>query len=258
MEKVRVLVVEDDVQQRQSAVDFLGAQPDIEVVGEAADGQAALRLMAQEKPDVVLLDMVMQGMDGWETMRQMQLQGFDLTKVIVVTAIHAEQHIMRASQYGVGSYMLKPFYDLGMLHRRILDVAHGFAVPKPESYVPEEKPSAPAPEDVGSVLLTIGVPPHVKGFLYLREAIRRATEDNSLLSKLTTELYPEIAQRYNTTPKNVERAMRNAIKLTCARTTQERLDAALGPGIASTTVCPSCGEFIALLANRQTLRETGA
>lgn len=257
MESVRVLVVEDNAQQRQGVVEFLRTQPDIKVVGEAEEGQAALRLMAEKQPDVVLLDMVMQGMDGWETLRQMQLRGMNMAKVIVVTAVNTEHHIIRASQYGVGSYMLKPFYDLGMLHRRILDVAQGVAVPKPDSHVPAAHHSAAPPEDVGGALLAIGMPAHVKGFLYLREAIRRTSEDNHLLGRLTTGLYPEIAKRFETTPQNVERAMRHAIELTYARTTQEKLDAVLGPGIGSVDIRPSVGELIALLANWQQMREVG-
>lgn len=258
MKKVRVLVVEDDNQQRQGIVDFLRARPDIEVVGEAADGQVALRLMAEQQPDVVLLDMVLQGMDGWETLRQMRERDMDLSKVIVVTAINTEHHIARASQYGVGSYMLKPFYDLRMLHRRILDVAKGFAVPEPESPAQVEKRSASVPEDVGGVMLAIGVPAHVKGFLYLREAIRRAAGEVRLLGRLTTELYPGVARKFETTPKNVERAMRNAIELAWTRTSQEKLDTALGVGIASAELRPSTGEFIALLVNWQRTREAGA
>lgn len=262
-EKIKVLVVEDDLGLRQGVVEYLNEQADIQVVGEAGDGLEALRLMVEQSPDVILLDMVMQGMDGWETLRHMRERGMDCSKVIVVTAVNTEHHIMRASQYGVGSYLLKPFYQMDMLHRRILDVAHGFAEPAPDALTPPpRKAIAPQPPiaDVGSALLSIGVPAHVKGFLYLREAIRLVDEDARLLGRLTGSLYPAIAQRFEATTGNVERAMRHAVELAWQRTTQEKLDAVFGPGVASVDTRPSTGELIALVINwkrTQEAREKG-
>lgn len=258
---VRLLLVEDDAEILAGVVAFLDTKADIEIVGQTDDGRQALEMMERLKPDVILLDMVINGIDGWDVLREMQRRGLDRSRVIVTTGFSTAENITLASRYGVASYLLKPSYEFEALHRRILDVGRGLL--RPEAARRQEPTYAPPPasdsmEAIGATLLLLGMSPRVKGFHYLTEAVHAVLRHPHLLSRLTLELYPQIAEGHATQAGNVERAIRHAIERCWTRTSQEKLDRVFGPGVCGHEQRPSNGELIALLAGHQRQRAAGA
>jgi len=209
MDTVRVVVADDNVQLRDMIVEYLQAQNGIEIVGAASDGVEALRLVTEFEPDVLVCDLIMPQMDGYGVLER--LQAMKLAKqpgVIALTALGRDDFISRAVNLGVNYYMVKPF-DFMMLAQRVYEAA-GESL-RAESVgakmIHEQAPvSAETLEErIANLFLTVGIPAHIKGYQYLREAVRMVIEKPEMMSRITKELYPGIARKFGTTSSKVER-----------------------------------------------------
>lgn len=241
---VRLMIVDDDMPLRKHTADYLSRQPGIQVTAQAGDVQGALALLRQDLPDVLLLDIVMPGHNGFDLLKRMSREGLHGVKVIMFSDMNSTFYKSQANKYQVSAYIPKDGSILRNTYETILDVAQG----------PAPLPTTPEPVmEAGDILQAIGVPRTAKGFAFLAGAAKLAAEDESLLRRLTSELYPRVGQMHGTSSSNVERDMRSAIRTAWTRTTQSALDRALGAGAASSKRRPSSGELIALVASR--LRE---
>lgn len=242
-EAIRVLIGDDNREFCHMLRNYLGGQSDIEVVGVAQNGRDVLELIRQ-RPDVIILDIVMPQLDGIGVLERIRRHyGEERPKVIVLTAFGHEHITQRAVALGVDYYILKPF-DLATLAARIREVARREALP-----------SVPAPakdldRQVTSLLHEIGIPAHIKGYRFLREAIAMVVERVDLLSGVTKELYPTIAKRNGTTPSRVERAIRHAIEVAWNRGSVDAIHAIFGHTVNSERGKPTNSEFIAMVADR--------
>lgn len=260
MDTVRVVVADDNVQLRDMIVEYLQAQNGIEIVGAASDGVEALRLVTEFEPDVLVCDLIMPQMDGYGVLER--LQAMKLAKqpgVIALTALGRDDFISRAVNLGVNYYMVKPF-DFMMLAQRVYEAA-GESL-RAESVVAkmihEQAPvSAETLEErIANLFLTVGIPAHIKGYQYLREAVRMVIEKPEMMSRITKELYPGIARKFGTTSSKVERAIRHAIEVAWNRGRIDALDEAFGKNVCSLADKPTNGEFIALVADRLSVERT--
>lgn len=255
METVRVVVADDNVQLRDLVTAYLSQQEGIEVVGAAGDGVETLRLVQEKEPDVLVCDLIMPQMDGYAVLER--LASMRLTKtpgVIALTALGRDDFIARAVNLGVSYYMVKPF-DCATLAQRVYETAgasaQAEAIGRAISREAGAEPGKDSLEErIANLFLTVGIPAHIKGYQFLREAVRMVIENPDLINRITKELYPGIAHRFGTTASKVERAIRHAIEVAWNRGRIEALDEAFGRNVCSLEDKPTNGEFIALVADR--------
>ncbi|MDO5298936.1 MAG: sporulation transcription factor Spo0A [Clostridia bacterium] len=254
METVRVVVADDNLQLRDMVTEYLGKQSSIEVVGAAANGVEALKLVQEKEPDVLVCDMIMPQMDGYAVLER--LGSMKLARkpgVIALTALGRDDFIARAINLGVNYYMVKPF-DFMMLAQRVYEAA-GESIKAEALSVRMRGDTAEGggeslEERIANLFLTVGIPAHIKGYQFLREAVRMVIENPDMINRITKELYPGIAHRFGTTSSKVERAIRHAIEVAWNRGRIEALDEAFGRNVCSLEDKPTNGEFIALVADR--------
>ena len=250
--KIRVLIADASEDFRALLRDTLQAEGDLEVVGTAADGAEALALIEREKPDVLLLDLVLPRIDGVEVLRRMGETGArPLT--LIVSAFYNQRMISRCSELGAYYFIPKPC-DVAALteqiRRSVRDEPSSLALA-----VVSPRPGEPDLETtVTEVIHEIGVPAHIKGYQYLREAIILTINDMEVINAVTKVLYPAVAKKYATTPSRVERAIRHAIEVAWDRGDIEVLQKYFGYTVSNIKGKPTNSEFIAMIADCLSLR----
>ncbi|WP_129724497.1 sporulation transcription factor Spo0A [Xylanivirga thermophila] len=248
--KVKVAIADDN----PNIVDIIGrcisTQNDMEVVGTANDGIIANEVIFNTCPDVVLLDMVMPRLDGLGVLETINSSSMDVRpSFICLSAVGHEDVIRRAIDLGARYYMIKPF-DMNMMLRRIKEVAQKNDGAGPRISPTQNTSSQNIEEKITDIFLIIGIPAHIKGYHFLREAVKMVAENNEIINHITKELYPGIAERYNTTPSKVERAIRHAIDVAWSRGKVENINQIFGYTVYQRNEKPTNGEFIALLADK--------
>lgn len=244
--KTRVLLADANEDFRMLLQETIERTGEFEVVGSTADGEEALQLMMERKPQLLLLDVVLPGLDGMGLLRQTQAMT-DPPKAIVISAFCGQRTVAEAVDLGVYYFLPKPCNDESLLE-------HMRQACEKEP-VEEEDDFSPALEGmVTAIIHEIGVPAHIKGYQYLREAIMIAVQDMEVINAVTKVLYPEVAKRFNTTPSRVERAIRHAIEVAWDRGDLETLQKYFGYTVNSTKGKPTNSEFIAMIADRLQLQ----
>jgi len=270
---IKVLLADDNREFCDVISKYLDKQGDMEIVGIANDGIEVLDMLSKIKPDVIVLDIIMPHMDGLDVMERLNIHGLDQPpKVIVLSAVGQDKVIQRAMALGADYYILKPF-DMEVFVRRIREVVLGFC-PNWEMSVfsivhsypsfnsaashlhDQNRQNQPSiEEEVADIICNIGVPDHINGYRYLKEAILMVIDNIDLLGGITKELYPMIAQKFNTTPTRVERAIRHAIEVAWNRGRVEIVKELFGYAVYDRNNKPTNGEFIAMVADRFRLQK---
>lgn len=215
------------------------------VVGSTGDGMEALQLIGQYRPELLVMDVVLPGLDGLGVLRQLKSQEKDQPKVIVLSAFCADQVVSEAVTLGASYFLPKPCETDALLDRM-----HSiFGQPA----APEEHASS-LKNQVTAVIHEIGVPAHIKGYQYLRSAIELCIDDKEMLESVTKLLYPTVAKMYSTTSSRVERAIRHAIEVAWDRGDVDVLSSYFGYTIQSSRGKPTNSEFIAMIADKLRLR----
>ena len=260
MGKIKVVVADDNELMLDMISTILKNDDDIEVVAEVTDGVDLLSIIKDKKPDVVLLDLVMPLMDGLGVMEQVRKNADSLEKMpafIVLTAAKQESITENAFALGASYYLLKPF-DSEILLTRIKQTVQDMQNKKSEngnSIVYENKnmgvnKKVNLEADVTNVIHEIGVPAHIKGYQYLRDAIMMSVNDSEVLNSITKVLYPTIAKKHKTTPSRVERAIRHAIEVAWSRGKMDTIDELFGYTVSYGKGKPTNSEFVALIADK--------
>lgn len=248
MKQIKVMIADDNREFAELLKEFVSEQRDMEVVGVAYNGNEVLEMLEPQQPDVIILDIIMPVLDGigvLEKIQQMDLS-FDL-KVIMLTAFGQENITKRAVEFGAAYYILKPF-DMDVLANRIRQVVRvPGSAPKTNMMMTRGKN---VDASITNVIHEIGVPAHIKGYHYLREAIGMVYKDVEILGSITKVLYPKIADKYNTTPSRVERAIRHAIEVAWGRGNVESIRALFGNTVNVGKSKPTNSEFIAMVADK--------
>ena len=219
---LKILIADNNVGLCETLNAFLGRQEGMQVVGIAHDGEETLELIEEREPDVVLLDITMPHLDGLGVMERLsRLNLVRRPKIIVLTAFGREDIIRRFTDLGADYFVVKPF-DLNVLADRIRqfagEISDNSILREPEVEVSPQTPrvtlraTVNREAQVTELLHKIGIPAHFKGYNYLRDAVMVVMEEDGLFGgSLTKELYPRLAEKYNTTPGGVEAAIRNAV-----------------------------------------------
>lgn len=250
MQELRILIVDDHSALRKTMMDALGKLTGVKTVDEAANGVEALHLLDQRSYDIMITDIVMPVMDGYMLMEEMRRLALpSLPKIIVTTALARDDFVMRAVELGAVFYMVKPFEPENLISH-IREITSGQEAPAP---LLTSEPGVRPPsldERLSSLFLTIGIPAHIKGYQYLRAAVKMVVENPDLINRITKGLYPGIAAQYATSASKVERAIRHAIEVAWNRGRVESLNNAFGCRVCTQEERPTNGEFIAMIAER--------
>ena len=262
-EKISVLIADDNPDFSQTLAQYLESQEDMEVIGMAKDGTEAIDMIANTIPDVVLLDVIMPHLDGIGVLERINIiKTLKRPVCIMLSAVGQDKITQRAISLGAEYYVVKPF-DIELLIKRIRELknykpvqnSNNFIAREPKmKYVDIPATSQNTQENlealVTNVIHEVGVPAHIKGYQYLREAIIMVVNDIDVITQITKSLYPQIANRFNTTPSRVERAIRHAIEVAWGRGQQEAVESIFGYTISASKGKPTNSEFIAMIADK--------
>ncbi len=257
MEKLNIAIADDN----QRMVEMLGAliddDKDLELVGKADNGNDLYNIIKEKEPDVVLLDIIMPKTDGLTVMEKVN-KDHSMKKhpaFIVVSAVGQEQITEDAFNLGASYYIMKPF-DNDMILDRIKYVRRYKQTKNRELRKGTEKQGIweytgrNLEKDVTNIIHEIGIPAHIKGYQYLRDAIMMSVDDMEMLNSITKILYPTIAKKHQTTPSRVERAIRHAIEVAWSRGKMDTIDELFGYTVSTGKGKPTNSEFIALIADK--------
>lgn len=242
---VSVLIVDDSRSYCMVLNEILNRKAGLEVVGMAYDGLQAVESINQLKPDVVLLDLIMPGLDGIGVLERFA-EVADKPKFIILTGFVQDEIVSRSFELGASYFIMKPF-DHNLLAERIKEFSSSWDT----GFITRRiRGGTDLNSKVTAIMHEIGVPVHIKGYSFLRESIIKACEDRSLLGALTKGLYPMIAQQFGTTPSKVERSIRNAIKLAYTRGNTEMIRNIFRNNAKNSEGKPTSGQFISAIAER--------
>ncbi|MBQ9318641.1 MAG: sporulation transcription factor Spo0A [Bacilli bacterium] len=244
MDKIKLLMVDDNVQLIEAVKEYFSKSSKIEVSYEAYDGQAGIELIEKEKNnfDVLVLDLIMPNKDGLYVLEQMKLHAID-KKVIVLTSYNTVEMIRKVSDYGVSYYMLKPF-DFMDFEKRILELFD-----KKESKNLDLRYNN-IQMSITKILHELGIPSHIKGYQYIREGVGIIFEHPETIGGITKELYPELAEKFDTTVSRVERAIRHAIEVSWNRGDWHLMEEIFGNSVDIDKAKPTNSEFMVTIADK--------
>ena len=257
MDKLNIAIADDNEKMVEILEKMINEDKDLRLVGKAHNGEDICTIIREKEPDVVLLDIIMPKIDGLSVMEKV-IHDKEVKKrpsFIILSAVGQERITEDAFNLGADYYMLKPF-DSGLLLDRIKYVrqsaqrrnreAQKISAYESSSYYMERNLES----DVTHIIHEIGVPAHIKGYQYLRDAIILSVNDQEMLNSITKILYPTIAKHHQTTPSRVERAIRHAIEVAWSRGKMDTIDELFGYTVSNGKGKPTNSEFIALIADK--------
>ena len=254
--KTRVLIADPNEDFRLMMSEILSAEEDMEAVGCAADGLEALALVKELDVDVLLLELVLPKLDGLGVLRKLCDMPRSPTVLVLSGFVNANV-ISEAAELGASYFFSKPCDTPELLQRLRQCGQSRRNAPKlvsRNSALPAARPEPSLESVVTEVIHEIGVPAHIKGYQYLREAIILTIQDMDVINAVTKVLYPAVARKFSTTPSRVERAIRHAIEVAWDRGDVETLQRFFGYTVSGIKGKPTNSEFIAMIADYLSLR----
>lgn len=256
--KSRILLADANKEFCSLITELFTAERDLELVAVASDGLEALALTAERHPDILLLDLVLPKLDGLEVLHRLPETGVR-PHVIVLSGFVNSKVIAECSDCGADYFIPKPC-DTPVLLSRIRQLSGGSSAAGPASAIDcrelksPDRSNAELEAVVTDIIHEIGVPAHIKGYQYLREAIVLTINDMEMINAVTKVLYPTVAKKFETTPSRVERAIRHAIEVAWDRGDVEVLQKFFGYTVSGIKGKPTNSEFIAMIADCLSLR----
>ncbi len=263
-EKLSILIADDNQDFSRTLTSYINSQEDMEVIAVAKDGKEAVDMVANTRPDIALLDVIMPHLDGLGVLEKVNnMMTIDKKPIcIMLSAVGQDKITQKAIIAGADYYVVKPF-DIEVLIRRIREIKYFKPTQTGGSFITREtkqkyidlsenegKKEENLEALVTNIIHEVGVPAHIKGYQYLREAIMMVVNDIDVINQITKSLYPKIAFKYGTTPSRVERAIRHAIEVAWGRGQQEAVENIFGYTISASKGKPTNSEFIAMIADK--------
>lgn len=262
--KSKIVIVDDNKEFVKLLSLYINTQDDMEVVECANDGQNVIKIIKEQKPDILLLDIIMPEKDGLVVLEELVKQKeIKIPTTIVMSAIGQEKITQKAISLGATYYVVKPF-DMGTLVERLRDLLesdNSYDSTNTTTCYTKSDMNKKMESDVSlevratNIIHDVGVPAHIKGYQYIREAILLAVKNEEIINSITKALYPTLARKFNTTPSRVERAIRHAIEVAWNRGQIEMHDKIFGYTVNSNKGKPTNSEFIAMIADRIRLED---
>ena len=266
MENVNVVIVDDNPMILNTLDEVISSEAGLSVIGRADNGKDAIDMIKDTQPDVVLLDLVMPQMDGITVVENIKKKTSMLKNpaFIILSAVGGEQMTEEAFQAGANYFLMKPFDKDILVNKirrigkrpvrpvpgKVLEAPLKAATPEEAAMNREEYMKEHLETDITKMLHELGIPAHIKGYQYLRDAISMVVRDREMMEAVTKILYPEIAQKNYTSSSRVERAIRHAIEVAWGRGSLEVIDELFGYTISTGKGKPTNSEFIALIADK--------
>ena len=266
MENVNVVIVDDNPMILNTLDEVISSEAGLSVIGRADNGKDAIDMIKDTQPDVVLLDLVMPQMDGITVVENIKKKTSMLKNpaFIILSAVGGEQMTEEAFQAGANYFLMKPFDKDILVNKirrigkrpvrpvpgKVLEAPLKAATPEEAAMNREEYMKEHLETDITKMLHELGIPAHIKGSQYLRDAISMVVRDREMMEAVTKILYPEIAKKNYTSSSRVERAIRHAIEVAWGRGSLEVIDELFGYTISTGKGKPTNSEFIALIADK--------
>lgn len=266
MENVNVVIVDDNPMILNTLDEVSSSEAGLSVIGRADNGKDAIDMIKDTQPDVVLLDLVMPQMDGITVVENIKKKTSMLKNpaFIILSAVGGEQMTEEAFQAGANYFLMKPFDKDILVNKirrigkrpvrpvpgKVLEAPLKAATPEEAAMNREEYMKEHLETDITKMLHELGIPAHIKGYQYLRDAISMVVRDREMMEAVTKILYPEIAKKNYTSSSRVERAIRHAIEVAWGRGSLEVIDELFGYTISTGKGKPTNSEFIALIADK--------
>jgi two-component system response regulator (stage 0 sporulation protein A) len=257
--KTRLFIADCNSELRKNISDTFKRSKNFEIVGEASDGEEAFNLLKKCNADILIMDVVLSGLDGFALIETI-LRSNEIMrkpKIVVTSTLAHEGFITKAVQLGVSYFMIKPVNE-NILLDRVKEICEAGSRKVSTIFSKEislENASAKykakiIEEKITNIFITVGIPAHIKGYQFLREAIKLAIESPEIINSITKSLYPTIAEHFETSASKVERAIRHAIEVAWNRGKIENINSIFGLKVYNSNEKPTNGEFIALVADK--------
>lgn len=243
MNKIKVLMIDDNIQLIEAVKEYFESSKMIEISSTANDGIDGFSKIQSETYDVIILDLIMPKKDGLYVLEEMKKKNIE-KRVIVATSYNAQEVIREVSDYGVNYYILKPF-DFDDLEKRILDLCNRKTTRKNIDLHYNNLQIA-----ITKILHELGIPSHIKGYQYIREGVGLIFDNPEMIGGITKELYPELANKFDTTVSRVERAIRHAIEVSWNRGNWDLMEEIFGNSVDIDRAKPTNSEFIVTVADK--------
>ena len=263
-DKISILLADDNTEFAKTLTSYIEKEEDMEVIGIAKDGNEAFDMIVNTQPDIAILDVIMPHLDGLGVLEKLGNTNLKKEPIcIMLSAVGQDKITGRALELGAHYYVVKPF-DINLLVKRIKELKYY----KPSQIksssninkeikaqyievVPEKRKESESLEAlVTNIIHEVGVPAHIKGYQYLREAIMMVVSDIEVINQITKQLYPDIAKKFKTTPSRVERAIRHAIEVAWGRGQTDVVESIFGYTVSAAKGKPTNSEFIAMIADK--------
>jgi len=215
-----------------------------DIIATTSNGESLIDLIKTQNPDVVVMDIVLQKCDGFKVMESVKNIS---TNIIIHSSLSIDGFINKAISLGAKYYCIKPF-NIETLKERIQDIVN--PEQSQSNMFFNGKTNNQIEEKITNIFITVGIPAHIKGYQFLREAIKLAIANPEIINSITKKLYPTIAEKYDTSASKVERAIRHAIEVAWNRGKIENINNLFGIKVYSSNEKPTNGEFIALVADK--------
>ncbi len=244
MSKIRVLMIDDNVNLVGMVQEYFKENENIEICYTAHDGEEGLNCILKNLSsfDVAILDLIMPKKDGLYVLEEMKKHGIK-KNIIVATSYNASEVIREVAEYGVNYFILKPF-EMNDLEKRIMETVKKVEPKNIDFYHNNLQVS------ITKVLHELGIPSHIKGYQYIREAVNIIFNRPETIGGITKELYPELANKYDTTVSRVERAIRHAIEVSWNRANWDLMEELFGHSVDIDKAKPTNSEFIVTIADK--------
>ena len=240
---IRVLMIDDNIKLIDAVKEYFKNSDKIKIVDEAYDGLEGYEKISQnDNYDIILLDLIMPKKDGLYVLEQIKENNLN-KKVIVETSYNASEVIREVAEYGVNYFILKPF-DLSDLEKKILDTFKKKDEKSIDFYNSNLQVS------ISKILHDLGIPSHIKGYQFIRDAVGMVFEKPEMIGGITKELYPELAHKYETTVSRVERAIRHAVEISWNRGDIDLMEKIFGHSVDIDRAKPTNSEFIVTIADK--------
>ena len=241
----KIVVFDNNEEFNKGISEFYENNENIEIINSLNNINEVIDYVKTNKVDLIITDLVLKNADGFYLIEQLKKLE-DCPKIIVASAIFEDNFIKRAFSMGISYYMIKPV-DYSLLDVRINEVLNGVSQDVNRKPLMKNKQLE---EKITNIFITVGIPAHIKGYQFLREAIKMAIDNPDIINSITKRLYTSIAERFETSSSKVERAIRHAIEVAWNRGKIENINSLFGIRVYTNNEKPTNGEFIALVADK--------
>lgn len=246
---VSILLANENAEEMAQISEKLTNEKFLSTIDKVSNGADAINNLEKNNYDLLVVDLVLPEIDGFEVIEKAKQINKNI-KIVVLSALSSDTFIKKTMALGVDYYMLKPV-NFDILAKRVDNLFENEA--QNNLFISKADTEKEIEEKITNIFITVGIPAHIKGYQFLREAIKLAMENPDIINSITKRLYPSIAERFSTSASKVERAIRHAIEVAWNRGKIENINSIFGLTVYSNNEKPTNGEFIALVADKMLL-----